>query len=143
MVNTATAIHVCLPIDDRKRAMDFYTTAFGLDPIGLPADDGVPEPLQLRLDARTMLMLIPTGGFGWVLGDRHLAASEVSECLLSVTLDSPGEVDRIAARVAEAGGRILTSPRQQEWGYTALCTDLDGHAWQLMAEPTAVDTSPT
>lgn len=124
-------ITICLPIADRRRAMDFYTAAFDLDPVCEPGEDGIPEPLQFRLDPRTRMMLIPAGGFGWILGDRPAAPPHVSECLISITLDSEPDVDHVVSRVVEAGGRILGGPAREEWGYCALCADPDGHAWQV------------
>ena len=76
-------IVVCLPVADRRRAHAFYRDALGLEAIGAPASDGVPEPLQFALAEGVRLMLIPTGGFGWVVGDRDVAPPEQSECLLS------------------------------------------------------------
>lgn len=64
---------VSLPIADRQRSYAFYQETLSLKPFGEPAEDGVPEPLQFRLDERTSLMLVPTGGFGWVLGSRDVA----------------------------------------------------------------------
>lgn len=34
----------------------------------------MPEPLQLRLGPNVSPMLIPTGGFGWVVGEARVAA---------------------------------------------------------------------
>jgi hypothetical protein len=45
----------------------------GLDAIGEPAQDGVPEPPQFALNDGVRLMRVPTGGFGWVIGDREVA----------------------------------------------------------------------
>ena len=42
-------IVVCLPVADRRRAHAFYRDALGLEAIGAPASDGVPEPLQFAL----------------------------------------------------------------------------------------------
>ena len=42
--------------------------------MGELADDGVPEPLQLVLNDGLRLMLIPTGGFGWITEDHEVAA---------------------------------------------------------------------
>lgn len=124
---------ISLPIADRQRAMAFYREAFGFEPIGTPEADGVPEPLQFRLGERTMLALIPADGLGWVLGDRQLAPTGTSECLLGMTLSIDVDVDRLVERVRSAGGEVLAEPERQDWGYTAICTDLDGHAWQITA----------
>ena len=130
-----TEFDICLPIADRRIAMRFYTDVFGFDAIGEPAGDGVPEPLRFAIDERTRLMLIPADGFGWVLGDLTVATPGTSECVLSISLDSVTDVDRIAMSASRAGGSVLTVPRHEDWGYTALCADPDGHAWQLIAAP--------
>lgn len=131
----SNVVHICLPIADRRRAMEFYATVFDLEPLGPPAEDGIPEPLQFELDSRVRLMLIPTGGFGWVLGERTVAAPGTSECVLSTTLATTADVDRLVERIDAAGGHVLVPAEQKDWGYTALCSDPDGHAWQLIAGP--------
>lgn len=130
-------LSICLPIADRQRSYTFYQEALGLEPFGEPAEDGVPEPLQFRLDHHTSLMLIPTDGFGWVLGSRVPASAGVSEVLLSLTLSSTDEVTTAVEGIRQAGGEVLAEPTQQPWGFTAVATDLDGHAWQLIANPVA------
>ncbi|MDR5701187.1 VOC family protein [Agromyces aerolatus] len=128
-------ITISLPIADRRRAMHFYRTAFDFEPVGAPEEDGIPEPLTFRLDDRTLLALIPAAGLAGAIGRRPLAPSGVSECLLGVTLTSDAEVDRLVERIADSGGSILSAAAREDWGYTALCADPDGHAWQIFAEP--------
>ncbi len=41
---------VSLPIADRRTSLQFYLDGLGFDPIGEPAEEGVPEPLQSPLD---------------------------------------------------------------------------------------------
>ena len=96
--------------------------------VGESVEDGVPEPLPLRIDTRTLLILISADDFVWALGGRPTAAPGDSECVMSMTPDHAAEVDRLGAAIGEAGGSVLT-------GCTALCADPDGHAWQLYAEP--------
>jgi hypothetical protein len=38
--------------------------------VGELGEDGLPEPLQFEISAVLGVMLTPTGGFGWVIGDR-------------------------------------------------------------------------
>ena len=42
-------IVVSLPVADRRTAHAFYRDALGLEAIGAPASDGVPEPLKFPL----------------------------------------------------------------------------------------------
>src|SRR3954471_1766756 len=55
---------------DRRRSFEFYQQVLGVDAVGEQADDGVPEPLQFPLNDGVRLMLIPRGGFGWVVQPR-------------------------------------------------------------------------
>jgi predicted lactoylglutathione lyase len=120
---------ISLPIEDRPRSFAFYQEAFGFEPIGEPAEDGIPEPLQFALTDDVRMMLIPTGGFGWVLGDQPAAPHGTSECILSVHADSESAVDALAAKAVAAGATLVTKPTRQPWAYLATFTDPDGHLW--------------
>ena len=93
---------ISLATDDRRRSFVFYRDGLGLEAFGPLADDGVPEPLQLRLASSVSLMLIPTGGFGWVVGEGRVAPPGANECVLAVRLRPPppacGRNDREARR---------------------------------------------
>ncbi|MEU3272859.1 VOC family protein [Saccharomonospora sp. NPDC006951] len=128
-------IAISLPIADRKRAMDFYRDVFGFETIGSPTEDGVPEPLSFRLGEGVELSLIPVGGFGWVLGEREIAKPGVSECLLTATVADDNKVSETIERVRRAGGEVLGEPASRPWGFEATCADLDGHVWQVIAQP--------
>ncbi|CAM3535345.1 VOC family protein [Stackebrandtia soli] len=133
----ADPLVISLPIADRPRSMEFYRDVFGFEVIGEPAEDGVPEPLQFKLNEGTLLMLIPSGGFGWVLAGREVAAPGVNECLLGLSFSEEREVTELAERIERAGGTVVVEPRQQPWGFTAVCADLDGHAWNIAVTPSA------
>jgi predicted lactoylglutathione lyase len=122
---------ISLPIADRVRSRDFYRAALGFEAIGEPADDGVPEPLLLAPTAGVRLMLIPTGGFGWVVGDRDVAPPGTSECILGLGAATDAEVDAIVDRARRAGAVVTSEPTAQPWGYAANFTDPDGHLWSV------------
>ena len=69
---------VCLPIKDRRAAHAFYT-ALGFAAVGELGDDGLPEPLQFEISVGLRVMLIPSRGFGWVIGDRKRAPRNTHE----------------------------------------------------------------
>ena len=126
------SVTVSLPIDDRRTAHDFYVAAFGLEPVGELADDGLPEPLQFALGGDTRLMLIPRGGFGWVATPNAVAARGTSECLLSLDAAGDTEVDAIVERARAAGADVVVEPGRQPWGaYAATLADPDGHLWMI------------
>lgn len=117
MSATATSFSVALPIDDRVRAMAFYRDAFGFELVGEPAEDGVPEPLMFRTGEGALLVLVPRGGFGWVLGEgRELAAPGTSECLLGMSLTTEAEVDALVESVRRAGERCRPNPSTSPGG---------------------------
>jgi predicted lactoylglutathione lyase len=123
---------IALPTADRRRAYAF-AQALGLATPGEVAEDGVPEPLRVQLNDQAALMYVPTGGFGWVTGDRATADPTTSECLISLQVASTSEVDAILGRVEAAGGRVASGPEQKGWGYTGTFTDPDGHLWEAIA----------
>lgn len=53
---------VALPIDDRVRSRACCQEAFGFEPVGEPAEDGVPEPLAFRIGQCAQLVLTPGEG---------------------------------------------------------------------------------
>ena len=53
-----------------------------------------------------------------------------SEVLISIDAESCEEVDEMASKVFDAGGRILSEPAEiQGWMYGFAFADLDGHRW--------------
>ena len=122
---------ISLPVADRVRAHDFYRDGLGLDAIGELADDGVPEPLMFVLNPMGRLMLVPTGGFGWVIGDHQVAAVGTSECVLGIGAATDDDVDQIVERARRAGATVATEPAPQPWGYAAAFADPDGHIWTV------------
>lgn len=128
---SSAPVIVGLPIADRRTSYAFYSAGLGFATVGEPADDGVPEPLQLALNEGVRIMLIPTGGFRWVTGGREVASSGHSECLLTISVAAPAEVDEFVERAHNAGAEIVTEPAEQPWGYAGIFTDPDGHLWQV------------
>jgi predicted lactoylglutathione lyase len=126
---------LALPTDDRVRAHAFYRDGLGLTAFGEPAQDGVPEPLQLVVSDGVNLMLIPRGGFGWVTGDHEVAPPGTSECLLSLPAADDAEVGAVLARAEAAGATVVERPVTKPWGHLATFADPDGHLWQVIHDP--------
>ncbi|RLP92510.1 VOC family protein [Micromonospora sp. CV4] len=126
---------ISLPIADRPTSHRFYREALGLETVGDLADDGIPEPLQFVVNDGLRLMLIPTGGFGWVIGRHEVATRGQSECVLSLDVASPADADAIVERARAAGAEVVTEPEAQPWGYAGAFADPDGHLWMVHAEP--------
>lgn len=129
-----TPVVISLPIEDRQTSFTFYRDGLDFDPIGEPADDGIPEPLQFALNDGVRLMLVPTGGFDWVIGDHEVAEHGQSECILDLRTETDAAVDEVVERAHQAGAEIVTEPGQQPWGYAGAFADPDGHIWQVVVE---------
>ena len=125
------AVTIALPTADRRVAFDFCSTGLGLVAVGPPGDDGLPEPLQFVLGADTRLMLIPRGGFGWVSADHDVAGPGQSECILTLLVATPAEVDAATDRARGAGATVKVEPSDPGWGYGSTFTDPDGHLWSV------------
>ena len=132
---TDTPIIVSLPIADRRTSFRFYGEGLGFAPIGELAQDGVPEPLQFALNDGVRLMLVPTSGFGWVIGDHEVAPKGQSESILSFSARTEEEVDAFLQRARQAGARIVAEPAQQPWGYSGTFADPDEHLWLVRCRP--------
>jgi len=126
---------VCLPIKDRPVSHAFYT-ALGFVTVGEELEaDGLPEPLQFEISAGLRVMLIPSRGFGWVIGGRKRSPRNSHECLVVIGLATEAEVDDLMRRAQEAGAEVVFEAGDQQWGgrpgggYAGAFADADGHMW--------------
>ncbi len=127
---------ISLATADRRRSLAFYRNGLGLEAFGPPADDGVPEPLQLRLGPSVTLMLIPTAGFGWIAGEDRVAPSGTNECVLVVYVPDEDAVRARYDAALTAGGASVYEPAPQRWNaFAAQVTDPDGHLWMILVQP--------
>ena len=56
-----------------------------------------------------------------------------SEVLISFDAETREEVDEMARRVFEAGGRVFSAPAERDgWMYGFAFADLDGHRWNML-----------
>lgn len=129
-----TPVVVSLPIADRRNSFAFYRDGLGFEPVGEPAEDGVPEPLQFALNDGLRVMLIPAGGFDWVTGDHPVAPNGCSECVLTLSTATNDEADQLIERALTAGAAMVTAPGQHPWGYAGAFADLDGHVWMVRTD---------
>lgn len=127
---------ISLATADRSRSHAFYREGLGLEAFGPLADDGLPEPLQLRLAPNVSLMLIPTGGFGWVAGEDRVAPAGAIECVLSIYASDEDAVRARYESAVAAGGTTIFEPSLREWGaFAAQIADPDGHLWMILVKP--------
>ena len=118
---------ITLPIEERARAHRFYSDALGLEPVGEPWTDGIPEPLQFKLGDGVNLMLDPAHGIR--LGARRAARGRrrTERVPASVPCDEDAEVDVVMERADRAGATVVLRPRRSPGATTGSFTDPDGH----------------
>ena len=125
---------VSLPTANLRRAFEFYRSGLGLTLSVASEGDAMPEPVTFMLNEGLQLMLVPTTGFGWVIGEHTVAPAGSSECVLGLAAKTPTEVDLIIARAIAAGASVVADPAEQRWGYSGSFADPDGHVWLIVAQ---------
>jgi predicted lactoylglutathione lyase len=126
---------IALPVADRYTSHAFYRAVLDAEPFGPEGGEGLPEPLQFPVADGVALMLVPADGFGWVIGDHRVAPAGTSECVLSRSVPGREDVVAVIERARAAGGRVVTEPAEQPWGYAGAFADPDGHLWMVAPEP--------
>lgn len=120
--NKARLSIVILAVEDLRRAVAFYTGAFGCAEV-------VTSPNYVELDAggTTRLGLYERVGFGRNIGSMPAApvAGEVSRAELYFRVDAlPAAIEKLEA----AGARLLSSAQERPWGeVAAYFADPDGN----------------
>lgn len=131
---TYEPVVISLPIADRRTSYDFYRQALGLEEVGEPDADGIPEPLQFAINAGVRVMLIPRGGFERASGGGQVAQPGHHECFLAISAATPADTDALVERAVAAGADVVIGPGQQPWGYVGAFADPDGHVWMVRAD---------
>jgi len=130
-------IVVSLPVLVRQRSYDFYHRALGLEAIGEAGEDGLPEPLQFVVNDGLRLMLPPRDGFGYTIGEGHVATRGNHECVLVIGIATPAEAEAIMEQAVTAGAVVVAALAVQPWGYAGSFADPDGHIWMVRAGQTS------
>ena len=70
---------------------------------------------------------------GFIGGQTVTDTMASNEILFSIGAGSPAEVDQMAARALEAGGKLYGKPGYKDgWMYGCGFSDLDGHRWNVL-----------
>lgn len=70
---------------------------------------------------------------GFIGGHAITATAESNEILFSIGAGSPAEVDTMAQKAVDAGGKLYGKPGYKDgWMYGCGFADLDGHRWNIL-----------
>ncbi|MGN6111289.1 MAG: VOC family protein [Kofleriaceae bacterium] len=113
---------VILAVEDLRRAVAFYTAAFGYAEVVTS-----PNYVELETDGTTGLGLYERVGFGRNIGTTPVApvAGEVSRAELYFRVEA---LPAAIAKLEAAGARLLSPPQARPWGeVAAYFADPDGN----------------
>lgn len=80
-----------------------------------------------------VMMLFPEDSFKSFTQNDVCNTSIGTEVLLNIDAQSKAEVDKMAEKVRESGGKIYVQPGEsQGWMYAFGFEDLDGHRWSML-----------
>ena len=117
-----------LMVQDARRSLDFYTTAFEFKSRRVIEEQGQLMHVEFEHHGEMVLMLSPEGVFGSeekAPATLDLAASQVFYLYVD-------DVDRIYRQALDAGAKSLVEPTFMFWGDRfAVIEDLDGYRWAL------------
>lgn len=131
-----TSLSTVLTVGNIRRAVDFYTKAFGFNVRVMMEGPQGPMHAELRLRDGT-LMLSPESH------DNHnLSANTIGDTPATIYV-LVENVDDVFNRALAAGGKILMPVADMFWGdRTAMVADPDGNKWMIAthkADPTEAE----
>ena len=130
------ALTPMLAVSDVRRAVDFYTSAFGFSVRGVTDSPNGPLHAELRLRATTLMLSPESREQG------NLSANAIGNtpATLYILVD---DVDGTFDRAVATGGKVLMSVMDMFWGdRCGMVSDPDGNKWMIAthkAEPTEAE----
>lgn len=122
------SIFVNLAVADLERSVAFFgALGFAFDP-RFTNEKATCMVVADRIHVMLLVQPFFQGFTRKALCDPHRA----TEVLICLGLESRAEVDRMAERAVEAGGRIPSPPQDHGFMYQHGFEDPDGHLWELV-----------
>ena len=125
------SIWLNLPVNDIRKSIEFFKAiGFKLNPRYENAED---VTSFLIGENNFVLMLFPNDLFKNFAQNEIADTKKGTEVLMNIDAQSKEEVDEMAKKVRDAGGRIFAEPGEsQGWMYAFGFEDLDGHRWIML-----------
>jgi predicted lactoylglutathione lyase len=123
-----TKLFVNLPVKDLSRSQAFFA-GLGLTFYGMTEDMA-----SVIISDHTQVMLLTEPAFAAYTGTgKTVADAAVStEVILVLGVETPEQVDKLAAAAETAGATSVGEPRKDGGRYQRGFTDLDGHHWEAL-----------
>jgi len=123
----STKIFVNLPVKNLNQTVDFFTSlGFKFDP--------------RFTDENATCMIISEENYAMLLVEKYfktftskevIDAHKSTETIIALSADSRENVDELADKALQAGGKISRAPEDHGWMYGRSFEDLDGHIWEV------------
>jgi predicted lactoylglutathione lyase len=120
-----------LAVEDLDKSQAFYRDGLGL------TTDGVLEGtnyVTFELQTGLALVLYPRAELIKLTGQSSIVKGSTEFCLTHAAIDRAA-VDTILERAVAAGATLVAAAQEHEWGYLGNITDLDGHLWEIIYNP--------
>jgi predicted lactoylglutathione lyase len=120
-----------LPVKNIKRSKEFFThLGFKFNEQHGNTDHSA---CLLIGEKKVVVMLFEESTFKGFVNNAISDANQGAEVLLSFDAQNKEEVDEMAKKAADAGGKTNHKPTEmQGWMYGCLFSDLDGHRWNVL-----------
>jgi uncharacterized protein len=134
----STKIFVNLPVKNLATSVDFFTDlGFTFDPQFTDEKAGC---LVINDDIYAMLLVEPF--FKSFTKKELVDATQATEAIVALSVDSRERVDTLVDRALEVGGRPANEPMDEGFMYGRSFQDPDGHLWEVFhMDPSALRES--
>lgn len=120
-------IFVNLPVKDLQQSIAFFTQ------VGFTFDQNfTDENATCMIIGENLFAMLLTEKFFGTFSDKPIAdAKTTTEAIVALSVGSRDEVNELANRAIEAGGRQYKELQDHGWMYGRNFEDMDGHQWEV------------
>jgi uncharacterized protein len=124
----ATKIFVNLPVKSLDKSVEFFTS------LGFTFNPNFTDETAtcMIVSDDIFVMLLTREKFKTFTPKPICDATQATEVLVCLSLDSREEVDRMVRKAVAAGGTTHSDPQDHGFMYQHGFQDLDGHIWELV-----------
>jgi len=124
---TVKQIFVNLPVKNLTTSVTFFTK------VGFTFDQNFTDENAtcMIIGENIYAMLLTEKFFGTFSDKTIIDAKSSTEAITALSVQSRDEVDELANRALEAGGRQYKEPQDHGWMYGRNFEDPDGHQWEV------------
>jgi uncharacterized protein len=121
------SIFINLPVKDLKQSIAFF------EKIGFTIDQKYTdaESAGLIIADNIFAMLLSHDKFSGFTAKSIADATQTTEALFALEVDSRQEVDELFDKAIAAGATTYREPEDHGWMYGKSFADLDGHQWEI------------